>query len=273
MHLEKATVLALIGCTGNNTSINISPKISENYSDQGRTAIFTDMTSYLNNYGCGVSSIDVKIGNAPDIGPETMATGDSVIVDFYIPSKNNPDYIAELSRTARHEAAHACVNPNSFQRFAQPYKLYSATPQYAVGIEGFDVIVEFDGKSTAFRKIEEGVAEYLAAKSNPDTHIIDSPDYYGLAIVTQFLAAKYFDGNSKNMSSLLHESKLLEFAGTITGNSNPDMRDVETIMQLYNLIYDATVNSENPDPVISFIINGIQKYVSVEGFLNSVRGQ
>lgn len=91
-------------------------------------------------------------------------------------------------------------------------------------------MVEFNGKITAFRKIEDGVAEYLAAESNPETHIIDSHDYYGLAIFTRFLADKYFNGDSNKIASLLHESKLLEFAGTITGNSNTEMRDVDTIM-------------------------------------------
>lgn len=34
-----------------------------------------------------------------------------------------------------------------------------------------------------------------------------------------------------------------------------------------------TVNLENPDPAISFIINDLQQYGSLEVFLNSVRGQ
>lgn len=52
MHLLTETVLALTGCTGNNTFINTSPKIPENYGDQGRNSIITTRITLttLQNY-------------------------------------------------------------------------------------------------------------------------------------------------------------------------------------------------------------------------------
>ena len=153
---------------------------------------------------------------------------------------SSPERLRALRNVGLHESADACKveEPRGIDK---PFELSDGAE--AIGIHGFSVLVRSpNGEKSGFRLIEEGIAEMLAAKADPN-YTVGLAKYHRLGNLSIMLVNS-LELSPEDVQDHLERNDLWWFVNRILGR-HPQARNPEDVIRVMNA-YQKVANRSEP---------------------------
>lgn len=223
-------------------TFNIDVELSEKLGEEGVKQLKATAERYIDEFGCPISNIRFSYKDFSDQTLQLPGGDEENVIERAIPGQimydNKQLYNSLLpteidlklvSDTTFHAMTHAC-QPLEYDKLDEIIFLPNGDAIYA--FQGASLLVQkVNGERTAFRLIEEGIAEALAAMtiSNYQT---TNPKYHRLGSLTIAIINTY--SSKQEFSRLVQTNDFNGIVKIITQKENPTEQDLIQVVNWYN---------------------------------------